>query len=49
MLIAGVDFGSKLAGTTAIAYLENGMYCIHQSQKGQNTDEWILEMYLSRT
>ena len=40
---AGVDFGSKLAGTTAITYLHNGLLKIDQSAKGQDTDKWLLE------
>jgi predicted nuclease with RNAse H fold len=43
--IVGIDYGSKLAGTTAIAMLdENGNFSIIQSQKKQDADEMILNM-----
>lgn len=43
--IAGIDYGSKLAGTTAIAMLdENNKFKLIQSQKNADADEMILQM-----
>lgn len=43
MNIAGIDFGSKLAGTTVIAYLENETIEFFASAKNQDADRFILE------
>ncbi|GAB3197296.1 putative nuclease with RNAse H fold [Pontibacter aydingkolensis] len=40
----GVDYGSKLAGTTAAAYVAGGQLQISQSQRGQNADEWLWQL-----
>lgn len=40
---AGVDFGSKLAGTTAISYLVDDQLKIDQITKGQDTDKWLVK------
>lgn len=40
---AGVDFGSKLAGTTALTYLVDDQIKITQNIKGQDTDIWLLK------
>ncbi len=46
--IAGVDYGSKLAGTTAIAAIAaSGSIDIHQSAKGQDADRFLLEQITS--
>lgn len=37
----GVDFGSKLAGTTAVCFLQEGFLLFDQSQKKKNADEWL--------
>jgi len=37
----GIDYGSKLAGTTAICWLENETLEITVSQKKQNADDFI--------
>ncbi|MFY8107426.1 MAG: hypothetical protein ACOVO9_00480 [Bacteroidia bacterium] len=43
--IAGIDYGSKMAGTTAIAMLdENGKFSLIQSQKNEDADEMIIQM-----
>ncbi len=43
-LIMGIDFGSKNAGTTAIAWLnKKGLLEYKQSSKNQNADAFILE------
>lgn len=42
--IMGVDYGSKLAGTTAAAYVADGELSISQSQRGQNADEWLWQL-----
>jgi predicted nuclease with RNAse H fold len=39
----GIDYGSKLAGTTAVAALVDGKLQIRQSQRGQDADAWLLE------
>ncbi len=42
--IAGVDYGSKLAGTTAISFIDrNGDLQCLQSEKKQDADQWLLE------
>lgn len=38
----GIDYGSKLAGTTVIAYEQKGTIHFKQSEKKQDTDEMIL-------
>jgi predicted nuclease with RNAse H fold len=39
----GVDFGAKLAGTTAIAFADSeGKICVEFSKKGQDADTWLL-------
>lgn len=37
----GIDYGAKLAGTTAVAFVKDGQLQLKQSQRGQNADEWI--------
>ena len=39
----GIDYGSKLAGTTALAYELNGKLIILQSQKNKDADAFILQ------
>src|SRR5215212_2962102 len=39
--LAGVDYGSKLAGTTAIAVLEGNTITVHQSLKKQDADLFL--------
>lgn len=41
--IAGIDFGSRLAGTTAICFLEKGKLNILQSKKRQDADLFIID------
>ncbi|MCB0558118.1 MAG: DUF429 domain-containing protein [Lewinellaceae bacterium] len=43
MKIAGIDYGSKLAGTTAIAFIEKEKVCLAQSARKQDADRFILE------
>ncbi len=43
MIIAGIDYGSKLAGTTVIALLENNAIQLLQSQKKQDADTFVLQ------
>ncbi|MCC9137768.1 hypothetical protein ACFSKU_02330 [Pontibacter silvestris] len=40
----GLDYGSQLAGTTAAAMLVEGQVQIWQSKKGQNADDWLLNL-----
>ena len=42
MIWAGIDYGSKLAGTTCIAWMKEGQLKIIQSAKNQDADEWII-------
>ena len=42
--IAGIDYGSKLAGTTAIAYNQGPVLYITQSTKGQNADQFVVDV-----
>lgn len=44
---AGVDFGSRMAGTTAIAWVEEGKLEVRISAKKQDADRF-LEDYLTR-
>lgn len=41
----GVDYGSKLAGTTAIAEYKNGKITLFQSTKGRDADAFLLERF----
>lgn len=43
MRIAGIDYGSKMAGTTVIAYLEAGKVQLFQSEKKKDADKFLLE------
>jgi len=40
----GVDFGSKLAGTTAITYIIADKIQILQTAKGQDADKWLVKI-----
>jgi predicted nuclease with RNAse H fold len=41
--IAGIDYGSKLAGTTVIAYLDNSMQVhFYQSEKKKDADQFVI-------
>jgi uncharacterized protein len=40
----GIDYGSKLAGTTAVAFLQNDQLVIIQSKKNQDADLMIKEL-----
>lgn len=39
----GIDFGAKLAGTTALAWNTGSEVRIEQVQKGKDADEWLLK------
>jgi predicted nuclease with RNAse H fold len=41
MIIVGIDFGSQLAGTTAIAFLNGDEVKIRQSDKGKSADVFV--------
>lgn len=43
-LIMGIDYGSKLAGTTAAAFVSDGKLLVDQSLRGQNADEWLWQL-----
>ncbi len=50
MSFAGIDYGSKLAGTTVLALIEaNSPVSFFQSQKKKNADEFLEEIVLSHT
>lgn len=38
---AGVDYGSKMAGTTVIAWAEHGKLFLAQSTKKKDADQWL--------
>ncbi len=41
--LAGIDFGAKLAGTTAMTILRQSKFQICDCKKGDDADAWILE------
>ncbi|MEL7144758.1 MAG: hypothetical protein AAFO69_00210 [Bacteroidota bacterium] len=43
-MIAGIDYGSKLAGTTAIAWLEGDSLQIRQSEKKKDADAFLKDL-----
>lgn len=43
MRLAGIDFGAKKAGTTAIAVLENEVVVVEQCSKKDDADRWLME------
>ncbi|MEL6720626.1 MAG: DUF429 domain-containing protein [Bacteroidota bacterium] len=43
MKIAGADYGSKLAGTTVLAHVENNMVYFLQSEKKKDADQFLLQ------
>lgn len=43
MRLAGIDYGSRLAGTTVIAFLDGDTIALKSSRKGQDADAMILE------
>ncbi len=45
--IIGIDYGSKLAGTTVIARSENGVVQFTQSEKKKDADQFILTQLAS--
>lgn len=42
-VLAGIDFGAKLAGTTSMTILKDSKFSIHDCKKGEDADAWILE------
>ncbi|MBB6611950.1 DUF429 domain-containing protein [Pontibacter sp. Tf4] len=40
----GVDYGAKLAGTTAAAMLQHGTLHLKQSHRGQDADDFLLQL-----
>ena len=44
----GVDYGAKLAGTTAAAMLAQGQLRVWQSAAGQDADKWLRELVLQQ-
>ncbi len=43
-MIVGIDYGSKLAGTTVVCYLLNEVLITKQSKKGQDADQFVWEV-----
>ncbi|TVR78189.1 MAG: hypothetical protein EA412_09335 [Chitinophagaceae bacterium] len=43
MLLAGIDYGSKLAGTTVISLLKDNKVTVLQSEKKKDADLFILD------
>ncbi len=42
-MVCGIDYGSKLAGTTSIAYRDNGEIKLLRSAKKQDADKMIID------
>lgn len=42
--ILGIDYGSKIAGTTVVAHLSDGQIVFSASEKGRNADAMILAL-----
>ncbi len=40
----GIDYGSKLAGTTVVCYLEDGLLKLEQSKKKEDADEFLKQL-----
>jgi uncharacterized protein len=47
--LAGIDFGAKMAGTTAITSTQNFKFKIQACKKGEDADVWILEQLEKRS
>jgi predicted nuclease with RNAse H fold len=41
---AGIDYGARLAGTTAVAVLQDNALQVWQSSKGEDADAWLLKL-----
>lgn len=41
---AGVDYGARLAGTTAVAVLQQNELKVWQCRKGEDADAWLLQL-----
>ncbi len=39
----GIDYGSKMAGTTAVAFWDKGQVVVNQSKKKQDADQFLQE------
>ena len=37
----GIDYGAKLAGTTAVCYEQNGQFHLLQSERKKDADKFI--------
>lgn len=46
--LAGIDYGSKIAGTTVIMFLENGKLSHFQSEKKKDADEFLYQHLVDR-
>lgn len=44
--IVGVDYGSKLAGTTVLTFLDNDVLNYLQVNKGVDADKWLLDLVI---
>lgn len=44
--VVGIDYGSKLAGTTVVAYYSNGLVRFKSSKHQQDADKFISELLL---
>ena len=42
-MIAGIDYGSKMAGTTVIAFEQNNKVVLIGSRENQDADQMILD------
>ena len=41
--IVGIDFGARMAGTTAITYVKNNQLLVEQSTRKSDADRWLAE------
>lgn len=44
MVIAGIDYGSRHAGTTCICFSRNGSLFVEQSEKKRDADDFLLNI-----
>lgn len=47
-MIAGIDYGSKTAGTTVVAWLETDTICLQQSEKNKDADAFLKAIVTSQ-
>ncbi len=43
-MFIGIDYGAQMAGTSVICYRERGLFRFERSGKGQEADQWMMEL-----